>query len=332
MRRVLLLPVVIFFLISGCSNSSSGPVGSPDPTLTITSNNAMQVGKVAYESADGSQQLGDTGGGLIFVGTQGPGSIVESSRSFVSKIGNAGNGESQVPVPPETISCAVSGTQTVSGEIADPVTPTLTAGDYFQVSYSACDDGLGDIKNGTVRMDIDAFSGDFIGEMFSMTFTLTLTNFQVSVFEGQSTTPTDVLTSNGGATLSLDTMNYPFVSTSISGNSLVVDSNGSSESLTNFASMLSVDGNVFPSPYTTTSSGTLDSTQLAGVIRYSTPVAFEGLGNDYASSGEFLVEGLGSSLRLIAENNVDVRIEVDTDGDGTVDVTINTTWAELTAP
>lgn len=132
--------------------------------------------------------------------------------------------------------------------------------------------------------------------------------------------------------MTVDATNFPFVSSSISGNSLVVDSALSSESLTNFASAFTIDGNFVPSPFTTTASGTLDSTELAGIIRYSTPVMFEGLGGDYPGSGEFLIEGLGSSMRLIAENNVDVRIEIDLGADGTIDETISTTWAELNAP
>jgi hypothetical protein len=66
-------------------------------------------------------------------------------------------------------------------------------------------------------------------------------------------------------------------------------------------------------------------------VSYSTPVTFEGFDLDYPGTGEFLVEGDNSSARLIAIDNVNVRIEVDTDGNGTVDETINTTWAELTA-
>lgn len=334
MSRSLTVPIAAFFLISGCSSGGGGsaPVISPDPTLQITSNNAMQVSKVAYEAALESQQLSDAnGGGLFIVSAQGGVAKIDSNFIDKAKPGNASDSASQIPIPAETVPCAVSGTQTVSGAIADPITPTLTPGDYFQIDFNACDEGLGEISNGTMRMDIDAFSGDFLGELFSMTVTLTLTGFQVSVFENQSTTPTDVLTSNGGATLTLDAMNLPFVSTSINGESLVVDTNTSSESLTNFLSTLTVDGNLISSPYTTSASGTLDSTQLAGIIRYSNPVIFEGLGGDYPGSGEFLVEGLDSSLRLIADNNVDIRILIDLGADGTIDETIVTTWAELAA-
>ena len=42
-----------------------------------------------------------------------------------------------------------------------------------------------------------------------------------------------------------------------------------------------------------------------------------------------LITGNDSSARVIAIDNVNVRIEVDANGDGTVDATIDTTWAEL---
>lgn len=330
MNRTALLSIAALFLISACGGGSGGGrVESPDPSLEITSNNAMQVATIAYEASLESQQLGDAGGGFFFIGSV-P-SVFSKSDGSLATSAKTGGSVSQVPIPPETIPCAVSGSTTISGEIKDPIGGILTAGDFFQFEYTMCDDGLGEVKNGIVRTDIDAFNGDLLSELFSMTLTFTLDNFQVSIFENQSTVPTDVLTSNGSVTISTDTTNQSVWSTTINGESFVVDTNASSESLTNFASALTLNASIFPSPYTTTASGTLDSTRLAGVIRYSNPVMFEGFGSDYPSSGEFLVEGLGSTLRLIADNNVDVRILIDVDADGTVDETINTTWASLTA-
>jgi hypothetical protein len=72
------------------------------------------------------------------------------------------------------------------------------------------------------------------------------------------------------------------------------------------------------------SSGTLDSSVLAGVINYSTPVTFQGFDFDYPSSGEFLVTSGTSSLRLIALDSVNVRIEIN--NDGVIEI-IDTTWA-----
>lgn len=333
MKRSIFATVAVLFLISACSSGGGGsaPVISPDPTLDITSNNAMEVGKIAYAAALENQQIIDAGGGLFIGSAQGVVAKIDTSLATFAKTSNAGSNVSSIPIPAETVNCGVSGTQTLSGAIADPVTPTLTPGDFFQFDFAACNDGLGEIKNGSLRMDIDAFSGDFLSELFSMTVTMTFTNFQVSIFENQSTTPTDVLTTAGAVTMALNGLSMPYVSTSISGNSLVVDTNTSSESLTNFASAHTVDGNIIPSPFTATASGTLDSTAVAGIIRYSNTLMFEGLGSEYPSTGEFLVEGLASSMLLIADNNVDVRIEIDLGADGTVDETIVTTWAELNA-
>jgi len=335
-NRKTFIPVALSVLLAACGGSGGGdgPVVSPDLTLAITSNNAMQVARVAYDSATASQGFADADGGFFFLGAAGGISKSNDGIEATGKAGDGGagdNGGSFVPIPSETIDCFVSGTQTISGELADPVTPTLTAGDYFQYEYAACNDGLGVETNGTTRMDVDAFSGDLLSEAFSMTLTLTLTNLQETLFEGQSTTPTDVVNSHGAVTVSLDVTQQPFFSTGISGNSMTVSNNAGSDSLTNFATNFTVDTGLFPSPYTTSSSGTLDSTQLAGVVRFSNPVQFEGLGSDYPNSGEFLVEGLDSRLRLIAVNNIDVRIEIDLGADNTVDDTIVTTWAELAA-
>jgi hypothetical protein len=60
---------------------------------------------------------------------------------------------------------------------------------------------------------------------------------------------------------------------------------------------------------------------LAGSIDYSTPVVFAGIGSNYPHMGEFLV----------ADNDVDVHIDIDSNGDNVVDQTIVTTWAELTS-
>jgi len=309
-------------LLAACGGSGGGgnTTVSPDATLTINSNNAMLVAKVSYESAIASGGLGSLSGNGLFVGSV-PGGVSKLDNG-IATAAKTGVGQAQVPVPAETTPCAVSGTVTVSGEIADPITPTLSAGDFFEIDYDRCDDGLGDVTDGLMRLDIDSFSGDFLSELFEMTVTLTLNTFQV-------TTGQDVLTSHGDASVSLNTLNSPAVSTSLDGNSMRIDANATSELLTNYMSAITVDGGLVPSPYTSSSSGTLDSTQLAGIIRYSTPVIFSGFDSDYPSSGEFLVSGAGSSLRLIAIDNVNVTIELDTNGDGTVDETLQTTWVEL---
>ena len=328
MERTILAVICACSLLVACSNSATNsniiPVTSPPPSLTISSNNAILVAQVSYGAALESGNLGDLGGDTGLIGS-GPGGVSKLDGSFATSAKTGASGSvSQVPIPPTTTQCAVSGSVTVSGNIADPFTPTLTSGDFFESDYNMCDEGLGEVTDGLVRADVDNFAGDFLSGLYDLTMRFTLTTLQVSTAVG-------VLTSNGDVSVTFSTANSPAVSTSMSGNSLTIDSNASSDSLTNFATTLTLDGNFVPAPFTMTTSGTLDSTQLSGVVRYSTEQMFQGFEGDYPDSGVFFVEGVNSSLRLIAETNVNIRIEIDTDGNGTVDETINTTWDALTA-
>lgn len=322
MRNSNLLSLTALSILAACGGGGGGnnSVASPDPSLSINSNNAMLVAKVSYESALASGALGSLSGTGLLVGNP-PGGVAKLDNAF-AKASKTGAGQSQVPIPAETLPCAISGTVTVSGEIADPITPTLSPGDFFDIDYDACDEGIGDVTDGGLRLDINSFSGDFLNQLFEMNVTLTLTMFQV-------TTGQDVVNSHGDATVTLNTLESPTVSTSLSGQSMRIDANAASDLLTNYMSASTVNTGQAPTPYTMSASGTLDSTQLSGIISYSTPVIFAGFDSDYPSSGEFLVSGSGSSLRLIAIDNVNVNIELDTNGDGTVDETLQTTWAEL---
>ncbi len=324
MQRSKFMIVGVVSVLAACGGGGGGgvtAVTSPVPTLSIDANNAADVAKVSYESALATGDLGAlTTDGLIL--SNEPGGTFAKLDKAIAGVAKTGARQAFVPIPEETADCASSGTVTVSGEIADPFTPTLSPGDFFVINYNACNEGLGDVIDGGMRLDINSFSGDFLNQRFAMSSTLTLTQLQV-------TTTEDVLTSHGDATVSLDTLDAPAVATSLSGNSMRSDTNTSSETATNYASSVSVDGGQVPAPFTMSASGTLESTQLSGVVSYSTPVAFTGFGADYPSAGEFLVTGASSSLRLIAVDNVNVIIELDTNGDNTVDETIQTTWAEL---
>ena len=102
------------------------------------------------------------------------------------------------------------------------------------------------------------------------------------------------------------------------------------EVLTNFDTAQSVDTSVVPESYTLTTAGTVDSSQLSGSITYTTPVTFQGSGEGYPFAGELLITGAGgATIRLVTLDAINVRIETDTDGDGTVDATEDTTWDDI---
>jgi len=328
MNRTLIFMLTSILLVTGCGDSGfsgnndddDGGVG-PNTGTNITSANAETVLKVAYEAAQSGAGLGDLSGET---------GIIAASPNNVAKVGgrpfaSAGSmvTASQDPLPDLISDCDGGGTVTNSSDIADQVTFTLSPGDFFAVVFDMCNDGLGTVTDGRLDYVIDAFNGDLFSGLYDLTMTLTLGNFQVA-------TAADVLTSSGDVTVTLNTANAPSVSASVSGSSFTVDANASSETQTNFSSVQTLDASVSPSPFSMTSSGTLDSTQLSGAVNYSTPTPLQGFDSEYPSSGQFLVTGENSSALLTAEGDT-VLIEIDADGDGIYEEMINTTWAELEA-
>ena len=76
--------------------------------------------------------------------------------------------------------------------------------------------------------------------------------------------------------------------------------------------------------------GRLDSSILGGSVDYETIVAIEAIGDNDAHVGEILVTGAdNSSVRIVIIDSTHVQLEIDENGDGTVDTFVDTTWAEL---
>lgn len=320
------LTAVAAVVIAGCGGSSDGggigssnpPVTVPAPDLALTSDNGMQVLQIAYATASSS---GDMAGLVTNTGISAdPGAVSKLPGQLSKPLSTA---ISSVPVGPETVPCDVSGSITISGELENPL--TLSRGDTISIDADNCDDGLGEVTDGLIETTVDAFAGDIASGAYDMTMSIVLTNFQV-------TTADDVLLNNGDVTVMLDTTTPLFVDASVRGDSMASSSNAMTETLYNFLTAQTIDSGATPSPYTMDAAGIVDSSELGGVVEYSVPVMFQGFDNDYPGSGELLVTGAdGSTIRLIALDNVNIVIEIDSDGTAPADETINTTWAAFTS-
>lgn len=315
MSRMLTTCLLCLPVVSACGGGSGAHV-SPPPEFAITKDNAVAATGAAWESANASAGMTDRLGSGGFVAGA-PGGV---SKPAVLRTASLQNLAQKIPFGPDTFPCQVSGSITVSGDLADPF--TLTPGDFIKLDADACDDGLGEVIDGLLEMTVDAFTGNFLGGAYVLTATLVATDFQAA-------TATDVATANGDATVTLDTTAAPAVAASVSGSSLTTDTNTNSATLTNYLTEQTLDAGLVPSPFTLASSGTLDASQLSGIVTYTTPVVFEGFDANYPHTGELLVSGANSSARLIAIDEINVRIEIDSDGDGVIDETIDTTWAAL---
>ena len=72
----------------------------------------------------------------------------------------------------------------------------------------------------------------------------------------------------------------------------------------------------------------LKSILLGGDLFYETIVPLQAADDQDPESGEILISGYGT-VRIVIESSASVRLEVDIDGDGTVDDYQYTTWAAL---
>jgi len=333
MRRATLSTLIPLILLAGCGSSDGGISpprdNNPPPPpagFAITSANGLQVSQVAYQAVVTSGDIAglagsagvasSPGGGLAKPGVQGQ--FAGTLAGILQK----------VLVGPTVVDCLSGGTVTVTMDVEDQNVlfgGMLSVGDTILTEYAMCDEGLGEVIDGTIDSVVDAFNGNILVSSYDITMTMNVTNFQV-------TTGADVVTGNGDATATLNLLAAPYVEASVSGSSMTTDTNSSSSTLSNYASAQTLDATVSPAPYTMDSSGTLDSSDLTGAIAFSTPTLFQGFDANYPNAGVLLVGSASGSATLTAEmNGVDVTIRIYSSTDGTGDVvdTIMTTWAEL---
>jgi len=223
-------------------------------------------------------------------------------------------------MPEANVLCAVGGSVTVTGQVANPT--TLSAGDKLRFEFLDCDDGADQVLNGVYEIVVNNFSGDVLQGLFDLNATATFDGFEV-------TQGLEMTALTGATTLDLDTSIPLMTSVSVSGVSLSVSDNTDSATLTDFRTDVTHNAGVAPEVYTTAASGTLTSTLFEGDVNYSTPVPLQGFVGEYPFPGELLVTGEGgASLRLMALDNINVRLEINP-GDGSGIVTQEITWFEV---
>ena len=252
-------------------------------------------------------------------------------------VGNAGSGTSKTgssprggiighlasaPMLDTTATCAIAGSVTITGEVADPT--TLSGGDNIVLQFFECDEGEGQVLNGIVDLYVNSFSGELLQGLFHLNGQVIFDSLEIA--EGQ-----EVTSFNGDAELDLDTTMPPITTNTVSGTSLSVGDSMDSVTLALFHSDFTHDAGVAPEAYTAEASGALSGTLIAGEVNYSTLVPFMGFAGEYPFAGELLVTGAeGTSVTLVALDSVNVRLQIDP-GDGSGVITQDTTWVKLPA-
>ena len=322
MKRSPVSIIALSLLVAGCGGDGGPTFGGAPPVGTsfpIDGSNGVAVTQLSWEAAVASGGLTDLGAAAGLSGNAPDGSAIAERAArgqglLVDVI-------SQVPFGPDTFPCdGGTGSVTISGDLALP--GTFTPGDTFLIVYELCDEGFGEVVDGTVSLTVRDFSGDFFLRTYLLSMDSDIDALSIA-------TASDTIVGSGDATITLDTTETPYIEARVSGGVLTQDSLASLETLRNYASAQTFDGNLVPAIYTMDASGTLESDQLPGDVVYSTETTFQGNEGEYPNTGVLLVRGDNSSARLVAIDATNVRIEIDNNGDGAADEIIELTWAEL---
>lgn len=322
--RLLCVPSGALLLGACGGNSDGGPL--PVDYAAITGANAPVIaGAVLGTSLEGgpigeyARLLALSGSISTLPSAAGGSKVGAALTSAKSAITPGSQPGLAAPIAPTTSPCSVGGNVTLSGDISS--TQTLTAGDTIVFAFDACDDGV-IVVAGTFELTITSFVGDFVGGSFAFNVDATLTDFRITE-NGMTGAAID-----GTVSLGLDLTSAPSLGLSVSASDLTVSQGMSAHTLEAF--MLSQVSDAVTGAYTLTMSGRATSSDFMGAVDFSTPVALESLDGGNPFTGRVEISGrAGATITVIVLDSTSVRLEVDADGDGTVDQFIDTTWDAL---
>lgn len=324
MKRLPISLLATALLTSACGGGDGSPFGGTDPvsdSFGIDSGNGVAAARQSYAAVLASGGIAELGGPAGLSSAPTDGSAV--ARQAITPDELALDVVSLIPFGPDVEPClGGTGTVTLSGDIAVP--GTLTTGDVFRIEYDLCDEGQGEVIDGVIELTVRDFSGDLFLGTYLLSMDALIETLSIN-------TGTDTLIADGDATITLDTQDTPYIATSVSGSGITQSSNAGTETLTGYSSNQTLDGNQDPAEYTMEAAGRLDSSQLPGVVDYSTVTTFRGFVPAYPREGSLLVRGDNSSARLVVVDDSNVRVEIDSNGDGEADDVIDLTWDEFLA-
>jgi len=310
-------------LLVACGGGGGGGGNPPvvaAPDAAIDSQNAVEIASDVVTGVLDSGELGAFGGsGLIGAGDAGTPAMSKASASAARKGIDA---VMMAPFGPEVSQCAMGGTVSVSGNLRSQ--DTLSPGDTITARFTICDDGEGEVINGVLTLDIDTFEGDLLSGFVALGVTMGFQSFSV-------TEDGEVTTVRGGLSVLIDTRNYPLNTFTMSSGSLSVSDGAETVVLSNFTTTASSDESAQPPAFTFESSGRISVPQH-GSVTYRVEEPFTGFGEGDPESGVLYIEGSGGgNITATVLSSTQVQLEMDYDGNGSIDETVIVTWVELEA-
>jgi hypothetical protein len=199
----------------------------------------------------------------------------------------------------------------------------LSGGDVSTVTFNSCQMPE-EVVDGTMIFRVDEVEGSVASQIFPILISGTVEFLDYSVTEGSVTSSAEGLAQFGFELI--DEVNERG---SLRTLDLYVDTGrGLAGTFIDLESISSFDNNLQEA--TTTFNGTLDANGYGEVAIATLEPMITRVNEASAYQGSFSVTGLnGSSVTVTAIDSQLVRLDVDTDGDGVTDETIDSTWSDF---
>lgn len=225
-----------------------------------------------------------------------------------------------------TFPCPGGGTMTLSINDVAPL-DEISVGDSASITFNGCIvdmDGESVTLSGSLSFNVLAVTS-VPAPGYDAMVRFTFSNLALAM-------GTDTVTVNGGLTAEASTPDDVLFTTDVTGDSLrasIAGPGGTDSAVISAFDDLRTNDDA-TGAFTIASAGTLYQSDMAGEVDYETTAPFAGTHPNPPGAGVLLVTGGGgTSMLLSAVDDVNARLDVDTDGDGTRETVINTTWAVL---
>lgn len=309
----------------GGGSSGSGTPSASATSVAITSANANQVASDAFAATNFAVSGANTATDLVAFAVGSASNPSFNLRSFADDYLQRLRSRSSSQMV--TVQAVYTDPYVCSGggsyaDVWNDADNDLTdsAGDSYSTTYNNCVEA-GITTNGAVSASLVSFSGSVFGD-YTMSGTFGFDNLSVS-YTGFS------FNMNGGMSYSASRTGTN-ASATVSIPSLVITEPSGSATIAN--ATLQYSQNETTLAYSYSISATVSSTAAGGQVTVTTLAPFTGTGTGYPVSGSVRMTGAaGSSVTLTATGGGNVRLDVDSNGDGITDSTINTTWPALVA-
>ena len=331
--RLALTLVAASTILVACGGGGGDDSPSPNTPLAATQAPITSANYVAVtqEALSSNAFLLDATSLVVGAQVSDSSTLIRFGQSQLSKTpGRIANASVQAVGATQTFTeqCAGGGTLTIVDNDRNG-NQQADAGDSVSLTANNCSFD-GEVLNGQLSVTLNSATGNFeSGYPYTLSGVLSFQNLTA-----QSATTRVV--ANGSMTMTVDARSDFNQSVALAIDSFAVSRTyagvTSSQTLTKYNTSLKVSPTGSGADWTSSVRGILTSSTIdSKSVSIDTPLSFVRSGNQaYPASGQAIILGAaGSKVQVTAISSTTVKIDLDADGNGTYETSVNKVWSEI---